>query len=66
MNADGTNIRRLTPWRLGTDVIDLSPATGGPTKNRIVFETYGMGPPKGKSQNVATVPATCSSAESPT
>jgi len=61
MNADGTNVRRLTPWSLGADVIDLSPATSGPTKNRIVFETYGMGPPQGKSQNVATVPSNCTS-----
>jgi TolB protein len=61
MNADGTGVRRLTPWRLGADVIDLSPATSGPTKNLIAFETYGMGPPNGKSANVATVPSNCAS-----
>jgi Tol biopolymer transport system component len=61
MNADGSNVHRLTPWRLGADVIDLSPATSGPTENLIVFETYGFGPPNGKSQNVATVPSNCGS-----
>lgn len=59
MDADGSDVRRLTPWGLDADEADLSLATNGPTKNRIVFETYGMGPPHGKSQNIATVPATC-------
>ena len=59
MNADGSNLRRLTPWKLDADTIDLSLATSGPTKDLIAFETYGMGPPRGKSSNVATVPATC-------
>ncbi len=60
MDADGTKVRRLTPWRLQADIPDLSLAASGPTKDLVVFETYGHGgPPKGKSQNVATVPANC-------
>jgi WD40-like Beta Propeller Repeat len=59
MAADGTDVHRLTPWALGGDLADLSPATRGPTKGLIVFETYGMGAPEGKNQNVATVPADC-------
>jgi Tol biopolymer transport system component len=61
MNADGSDVRQLTPWKLGADLADISQATGGPTKDLIVFETYGSGPPKGNSQNVGTVPATCAS-----
>lgn len=62
MDADGSDVRRLTPWKLDADEADLSLATNGPTKNRIVFETYGMGAPPGKSQNIATVPSTCGTA----
>jgi Tol biopolymer transport system component len=60
MDADGSHVRRLTPWNLGADTQDLSPATHGPTKDLVTFETYGFsGPPRGKSSNVATVPSTC-------
>ena len=59
MAADGSDVRRLTPWKLDAADEDLSLARSGPTKDRIVFQTYGQGPPRGKSQNVATVPATC-------
>ena len=59
MDADGSNVRRLTPWKLDADTEDLSLATRGPTKDLIAFETYGMGAPRDKSSNVATVPATC-------
>ena len=59
MDVDGTHVHRLTPWSLGADLADLSPATSGPTEDLVVFETYGSGPPKGKSQNIATVPSTC-------
>ena len=59
MRCDGSQIRQLTPWRLAADVPDLSLATGGPTRNLVVFETFGQGPPKGREQDVATVPATC-------
>ncbi len=61
MNADGSDVRQLTPWGLGGDLSDISPATSGPTKDLVVFETYGMGAPEGKSQNIATLPATCGS-----
>ncbi len=59
MDADGSNARRLTPWRLGGDIPDISLAKSGPTKDLVVFETYGHNAPKGKTQNIATVPATC-------
>jgi Tol biopolymer transport system component len=61
MNVDGSRVRQLTPWKLGGDLADISPATSGPTKDLVVFETYGMGAPKGKNQNLATVPSTCRS-----
>jgi Tol biopolymer transport system component len=60
MNADGTDVRRLTPWKVGADLADLSPATSGPTKDLIVFETIG-GPRKNPTTNLATVPSTCAS-----
>ena len=60
MDADGSHVRRLTPWKLEADTQDLSLATHGPTKDLIAFETYGHGGiPPGKSSNVATVPSTC-------
>jgi Tol biopolymer transport system component len=59
MDADGSHVRRLTPWGLDADLADLSLAASGPTKDLVVFETYGHGPPPGKSQNIATVPSTC-------
>jgi Tol biopolymer transport system component len=60
MDADGSHVRRLTPWELGADTQDLSLAIHGPTKDLVTFESYGHGgTPRGKSQNVATVPATC-------
>ncbi len=61
MNADGTDVRQLTPWKLDGDLADLSPATSGKTKDLVVFETYGHGAPEGKSQNLVTVPGTCAS-----
>jgi dipeptidyl aminopeptidase/acylaminoacyl peptidase len=59
MRCDGSQIRQLTPWRLAADVPDLSLATRGPTRNLVVFETFGQGAPKGREQDIATVPATC-------
>jgi Tol biopolymer transport system component len=59
MDVDGTDVRQLTPWKLGGDLAEISPATDGPTEDLVVFETYGMGAPKGKNQNIATVPSTC-------
>jgi Tol biopolymer transport system component len=60
-NNDGSNVRQLTPWSLQADLPDVSLATSGPTKNLVVFETYGHGPPEGLASAVATVPATCTS-----
>jgi Tol biopolymer transport system component len=61
MRPDGSQVRQLTPWRLDADVADVSPATHGPTKDLVVFETFGQGPPEGSEQDIATVPATCGS-----
>jgi len=61
MDVDGSDVQRLTPWRLQGDLADISPATSGPTKDLVVFETYGTGAPRGKTQNIATVPSTCAS-----
>src|SRR5215210_4373894 len=60
-DSDGTNARRLTPWRIQADTHDLSLATSGPTEDLVVFETYGHDTPAGESSNVASVPATCPS-----
>jgi Tol biopolymer transport system component len=59
MRPDGSDVRQLTPWRLAADVPDLSLAAHGPTKDLVVFETFGQGAPKGSEQDIATVPATC-------
>ena len=59
MRPDGSDVRQLTPWQLDADIPDLSPATHGPTKDLVVFETFGHGPPDGSQQDIATVPATC-------
>ena len=59
MRRDGSGVHQLTPWRLAADVPDLSLATHGATRNLVVFETFGSGPPKGSEQDIATVPATC-------
>jgi Tol biopolymer transport system component len=56
MRPNGTGVRQLTPWALDADINDLSQAAWGPSKDRVVFETYGHG---GQASNVATVPATC-------
>jgi Tol biopolymer transport system component len=61
MDLDGTDIVQLTRWKLDADLADLSPATSGPTADLAVFETYGHGAPKGKNQNIVTVPTTCGS-----
>jgi Tol biopolymer transport system component len=59
MRPDGSDVRQLTPWRLDADVPDLSLAAHGPTKDLVVFETFGQGAPKGSEQDIATIPATC-------
>ncbi len=57
MDADGSHIRRLTPWSLDADELSVSPARTGPSKNLVVFETYGHGQPAGTAQAIATVSA---------
>jgi dipeptidyl aminopeptidase/acylaminoacyl peptidase len=59
MRPDATHPVRLTPWRLNADLPDVSPATSGPTRNLVVFETYGHGgaPTNGDTSAVATVSA---------
>jgi hypothetical protein len=47
--------------RLEADTADLSPATHGPTKDLVAFETFGHGPPEGAQPDVATAPATWAS-----
>lgn len=60
MEADGSGVRQLTPWDLRADTQDLSQATSGPTKDLVVFESYGHGgPPPGAVEDIMTVPATC-------
>ena len=61
MDRDGSDVQRLTPWGIDADLAVLSQATHGRTEDLIAFETYGHGAPKGKSQNLRTVPATCRS-----
>ena len=56
MRPDGTGARQLTPWEIDADMTDLSRAAYGPSKDLVVFETFGHG---GQAQNIATVPATC-------
>jgi Tol biopolymer transport system component len=56
---DGSSTRQLTPWRISAEVDDLSTAAQGPTKDLIVFESYGRGDPDATFVDIATVPATC-------
>ena len=58
-DLDGRHERQLTPWSVDADLPDPSPARWGPTRDLVVFETFGHGPPEGVAQAVATVPATC-------
>ncbi len=57
MNADGSNVRRLTPWSLDADTLSVSPARTGPSEDLVVFETYGNGAPDGVAPAIATVSA---------
>ncbi len=50
---------QLTPWSIDADEPSISPARSGPSRNLIVFETYGHGTPGGVSRAIATVPGTC-------
>jgi Tol biopolymer transport system component len=58
---DGSDKRQLTPWGIRAEVNDLSTAERGPTKDLIVFESYGRGDPDATFVDIATVPATCRS-----
>lgn len=58
-DPDGTETQ-LTPFSLDADMLSVSPAVSGPSKDLIVFETFGHHDrPDGVGQAVATVPATC-------
>jgi TolB protein len=59
MNPDGTHVRRLTPWWIQADTLYVSPATHGPTRDLVAFETFGHSTPEGVSSAVATVSAAC-------
>ncbi len=61
MDRDGSHRQQLTPWTISADVNDLSTARRGPTKDKIVFESYGRGDPDATFVDMATVPATCRS-----
>lgn len=61
MDRDGNDVRQLTPWSLDADEPDISPARSGPTRDLVVFETYGHGAPEAHGQSIATVSATCTS-----
>jgi Tol biopolymer transport system component len=57
MNRDKSHVRRLTPWSLDADIVSVSPSRNGHSRDLVVFETYGSGPPDGLAQAVATVTA---------
>ena len=61
MTPSGHDVRQLTPWEISADVNDLSTARHGPTKDLLVFESYGHGDPNATFADIATVPATCTS-----
>lgn len=59
--ARGGHLTQLTPWNIKAEVNDLSTARHGPTKDLVVFESYGRGDPDATFADIATVPATCRS-----
>jgi Tol biopolymer transport system component len=61
MRPNGAHLHQITPWDLDADLPSVSPARRGPSRDLVVFETYGHGAPDGVSQAIATVPATCTS-----
>ena len=61
MSVWGGSERQLTPWAISADVNDLSTARRGPTKDVLVFDSYGRGDPDATFVDLATVPATCTS-----
>jgi Tol biopolymer transport system component len=61
MTTSGRAVQQLTPWEISADVNDLSTARRGPTKDLLVFESYGRGTSESTFADIATVPATCTS-----
>ena len=61
MNPDGSSVMQLTPWEVSAEQYDLSTAQQGPTRDLIVFESFGRGDPDATFADLATVPATCGS-----
>jgi TolB protein len=61
LRPNGTGLAQLTPWELNADLPHPSPATSGPTRGLVVFQTFGKGNPTGTSRDLATVPVTCTS-----
>ena len=55
------HVTQLTRYSLDADTLSVSPAASGPSKDLVVFETFGHGAPDGVAAAVATVPATCAS-----
>jgi Tol biopolymer transport system component len=60
-DPDGRHPRQLTPFSLDAEINDLSTARHGPTKDLLVFESYGRGDPDKTFVDIATVPTTCRS-----
>jgi len=61
MTTDGSSVQQLTPWDISAEQYDLSTAQQGPTRDLIVFESFGRGDPDATFADLATVPATCGS-----
>jgi Tol biopolymer transport system component len=60
-DPNGRHPRQLTPFALDAEINDLSTARRGPTKDLLVFESYGRGDPDKTFVDIATVPTTCGS-----
>lgn len=60
-DPDGRHPHRLTAYAFDAEVIDLSTARHGPTKDLLVFESFGRGDPDQTFADIATVPTTCTS-----
>lgn len=61
-DSDG-HVTQLTRYSLDADTLSVSPAASGPSRDLVVFETFGHGAPDGIASAVATVPATCANPE---
>jgi Tol biopolymer transport system component len=60
-DPDGRHPHQLTPYALNAEVNDLSTARRGPTKDLLVFESFGRGASESTFVDIATVPTTCGS-----